>query len=105
FMDEPKLEQLGGSPVQHDLDSINAIHNSRELLTTMAMLARRGYNMPLSVIVHSDNHDSTHYAPYLVQSGLELPDRDYYLTDDGTYKQVRDAYVKHIASLLRLAGM
>jgi len=106
-MDEARLEQLGGSPIQHDLDLIGAIHDTHDLLATMAMLARHGYNMPLSMIVHSDNHNSTHYAPYLVQSGLELPDRDYYLTDgdDGTYKKVRDAYVKHIANLLRLAGL
>ncbi|HEX2584437.1 MAG TPA: M13 family metallopeptidase N-terminal domain-containing protein, partial [Steroidobacteraceae bacterium] len=106
FMNEEQLEKQGIKPIQNDLALVNAIQNKHDLAGAIATLARRGYNMPMVVIVHPDNKDSTRYVSYLSQAGLELPDRDYYLTDgdNGTYKKVREAYTKHIASLLRLAG-
>jgi len=106
FMDEQQLEKQGTKPIQNDLDLVKGIKSRQDLASAIAMLARRGYNMPMVVYVHPDNQDSTRYVSYLSQSGLELPDRDYYLTDgdDGTYKKVREAYTKHIANLLRLTG-
>ena len=43
-------------------------------------------------------------AVFLGQSGLGLPDRDYYLKDDEKLKSARETYVKHIAKLLTLSG-
>jgi len=106
FTNEQRLEQLGTTPLQSDLALIATTRDTRDLVSTMASLARRGYNMPMLIAIHADNHDSTHYAPDIFQSGLELPDRDYYLVDgnNDAYKKVRTAYVKHIANLLRLAN-
>jgi len=106
FMNEQQLEKLGIKPIQNDLDLVNNIHSKRDLSGAIATLARRGYNMPMAIVVHPDNQDSTHYVPYLSQAGLELPDRDYYLVDgdNNTYKKVREAYTQHITKLLRLAG-
>lgn len=39
-----------------------------------------------------------------MQGGLGLPDRDYYLKDDAKFKQIREAYVNHIAKMFELLG-
>ena len=51
-----------------------------------------------------DLKKSDQMAVFLGQSGLGLPDRDYYLKDDEKLKSARETYVKHIAKLLTLSG-
>ncbi|MES1191322.1 MAG: M13 family metallopeptidase [Steroidobacter sp.] len=107
FMDEARLQSLGSKPLAAQLSAIDHISNSQELATMFATLGKRGLNTPLTLFVHSDNHDSTHYAPDIYQAGLELPDRDYYLKDgdDGAYKKIRAAYRQHVANMFKLAGL
>ncbi|MDH4260297.1 MAG: peptidase M13, partial [Gammaproteobacteria bacterium] len=51
-----------------------------------------------------DAKDPSQYIMYLVQSGLGLPDRDYYLLDDARFKDMRAAYLAHVEKMLALAG-
>src|SRR5262249_34523652 len=51
-----------------------------------------------------DLKQSDRYALYMGQSGLGLPDRDYYLLPDARLQAARDAYVTYMETLLRLAG-
>jgi putative endopeptidase len=106
FMDEARLEKLGIKPLQAELAAIDAIHSNAQLPGAFAHLAQLGSNVPISPYIHQDNRDSTRYVVDLYQSGLGLPDRDYYLKDgdDGAYKKAREAYQKHIANMLKLAG-
>ena len=60
--------------------------------------------IPFSVDISPDKRDATTYVAYLRQSGLGLPDRDYYLKDDAHFANVRTAYRAHIAKLLSLGG-
>ncbi|PPT59712.1 peptidase M13, partial [Xanthomonas arboricola] len=54
--------------------------------------------------ISQDLHHPGRYVPYLVQGGLGMPDRSFYL-DDGRMTQMRDAYRAHIVKLLELAGI
>ncbi|MGD9841328.1 MAG: M13 family metallopeptidase [Steroidobacteraceae bacterium] len=105
FMDEARLELLGLHPLQAELQAIDKLDSVTALTSHMAKLAQLGVNVPLVPYVHQDNRDSTSYAVDLYQSGLGLPDRDYYLKDGegGAYKKIRAAYRQHIASSLALA--
>jgi len=107
FMNEPRLEELGAQPLAALLGEVDAINDAKQLPVVMASLVIQGIDAPMFLSIHSDNRDSTHYVPDLVQSGLELPDRDYYLKDgeDGTYKTVRQAYEKHIVTMWSLAKL
>src|SRR5262249_13149791 len=49
-------------------------------------------------------NDSDHYAAYLMQGGLQLPDREYYLADDQHMREVREKYQTHVSAMLKLAG-
>lgn len=105
FMDEAHLEVLGFQPLQVEFQLIDKIESKTAVIAYMAQVTQRGVDMPLVLSVHQDNRDSTMYAADLYQSGLGMPDRDYYLKDGegATYKKIRVAYRNHIAHLLSLA--
>ena len=71
----------------------------------MAELAREGVAGPLAFNVSQDARDATRYTVYLSQSGLGLPDRDYYLDEaDARLATARRAYLRHMAAMFRLQG-
>jgi putative endopeptidase len=105
FMDEARLETLGVRPLAGELTAIDAIADRAQLATTLARLGRMGVDVPLAVAIGQDDRDSTRYIAALLQGGLGLPDRDYYLkTDDATFAGVRARYVDYLSALLTLAG-
>jgi len=102
YMDEERLEALGMEPIQPLLDKVDAIEDHQELQTHLASMGAYGVSGPFAFFVRQDAMDSDQYAAYLSQSGLGLPDRDYYLDDDNA--DVRDAYVAHMAEMFELMG-
>ena len=64
-----------------------------------------GFQSPVGVYIGPDDKDPNAYFVNLVQSGLGLPDRDYYLKDDPKLKEMRAAYHAHIGRMLTLAGV
>lgn len=48
-------------------------------------------------------NDPEHYTPYLLQGGLELPDREYYLSQSAQMREIRSKYQTHVAAMLNLA--
>ena len=64
-----------------------------------------GFQSPVGVYIGPDDKDPDAYFVNLVQSGLGMPDRDYYLKDDPKLKETRDAYLAHIGRMLTLAGV
>ena len=49
--------------------------------------------------------DSDHYTPYLLQGGLGIPSRDYYLGTSAKMKAAQAAYKTYVATALKLAGV
>src|ERR1700688_4359516 len=91
YMDETGIEAKGLAPLRPHLESIAAIHNRTELARALGESLRSDVDALNNTNFHTANlfglwvapgfNDSEHYAPYLLQGGLELPDREYYLTD------------------------
>jgi predicted metalloendopeptidase len=105
FMDEQKLESLGIKPLTGELNAIRAIKDKKGFPLLVARLSRIGVTTPYSVSVRQDARESTRYAVYIGQSGLGLPDRDYYLKkDDAKMAAALAKYEAHIARILTLAG-
>ncbi len=95
---------LGMRPLQPLFKDIDAIQSKKELLDCIAHLHVLGISAFWGAGVDQDSKKSTEYIVHLVQDGLGLPDRDYYLEDKPEQKRVRDAYVAHIEKLLHIAG-
>ncbi len=105
FMDEARADALDIQPLQSEFARIDAITKKSDLPALMGQLAKLGIALPLQSGVAQDARDSSRYAVMLNQGGLGLPDRDYYLKDDDAkLKGFRDAYLKHLATMLAMSG-
>jgi putative endopeptidase len=114
FMDEAGIEAKGLSPLKPHLEAIAQISDKRELAFIFGKTLRADVDALNNTNFHTPNlfglwvapgfNDSEHYAAYLLQGGLQLPNRDYYLADSEHMKQLRAAYEIHVATMLRLAG-
>ena len=105
FMDEAAVEKAGLRPLAAELAAIEAITQPRQLGALNATLLRLGASMPVAYYISQDARQATRYVPYLTQSGLGLPDRDYYLVQaDARFKLAREHYLVYLATLLRLSG-
>jgi len=105
FMDEARLEQLGSTPLASALAELDAVASKNDLLLMTAQLNRVGVQIPAAIYINNDEKQSDQYITYITQSGLGLPDRDWYLsTDDATHDEARTAYRGYITQVLELAG-
>ena len=104
FMDEAKVEAAGLVGLKPELDRIRAVTDKAALPPLFAHLSRFWVRTPYYLDIGPDEHDTTVYVTHLAQSGLGLPDRDYYLKDDAHFQAIRAAYRTHIVKLLSLAG-
>jgi predicted metalloendopeptidase len=104
FMDEPRLDALGVQPLKERFAEIDALADKREIPALIARFNQTGPGAPYDIDINPDSKDSTRYAVIVSQSGLGLPDRDYYLKDDAKLREARDQYAVHIEKMLALAG-
>jgi len=105
FMNEAALEKLGYKPLAGEIARIRAMRDKKAIPAQIAHLSKIGVAGPYSVSVNLDARNSTRYAAYIGQSGLGLPDRDYYLKkDDAKLAEALAKYEKHIATMLGMVG-
>jgi putative endopeptidase len=102
FMDEASIESKGIGPIEPELSAIRRAPGRAALANLMGRSAFGFYPSPFFIVIDSDLKDTSRYAVYLWQSGLGLPDRDYYLKPD--LAKQKDAYRLYAANLLKLAG-
>lgn len=102
WMDEAKVEELGTKPLKPYLDYVWAINDKTALIKAFA---RNGYSSPAGAGPIPDLADPTRYTIAMGQSGLGLPDRDYYLLEGEKYDGYRSAYKKYIVTQLTNAGI
>jgi putative endopeptidase len=102
FMDEAKIEALGAAPLRTDLDAVRGAKSRSEVARLMGATATGFGQSVFGAYVYDDAKNPLRYAVYLGQSGITLPDREYYL--DPKFEPQRKAYVAYVARLLNLAG-
>lgn len=105
YMDEVQSEKLGMQPLNALMAEIDGLSNHTELASMMGKLYGLGVTGPLGFYVNNDAKKSDQYAVYLYQSGLGLPDRDYYSKDDKKSEDNRAAYVAYLSDMLEMAGV
>jgi predicted metalloendopeptidase len=98
------VEGKGTAPVAEALAAIDAIDTPEALAAYFGGTNSRPGTAPVAVGVVNDPGGADRYVAYLWQSGLGLPDRDYYLRDDEKFKAMRAAYPGYVAKLLQLGG-
>jgi len=105
YMDDSRIDSLGVQPLQAELAAVEAIHDRNQMADLFAHFQQIDVGTPFDIGVTQDARDSTKYALEVEQSGLGLPDRDYYLKDDDAkLKDIREKYRAHIEKMLNLLG-
>lgn len=102
FLDTDTIEKKGLEPAKADLGWIAEAESLDEIAEIMATPGMPGG--PLGMGPGIDSKDPNKYIIDISQSGLGLPEREYYLKDDKQFKDIRDAYVAYAAKMLTMAG-
>ncbi|MEG3169351.1 M13 family metallopeptidase [Sphingomonas sp. LB3N6] len=104
FLDTGTIEAKGLAPIRPWLKTIAALTDRAQYPALLAEADRAGIRGPFGGGVGQDDKSPEQYALSLGQSGLGLPDRDYYLSTDAKLVEARNAYRAHIVKMLTLAG-
>ncbi len=102
WMDVAALDTSGAAPLQPHLDAIYAIDSQDGVMRGYANLHG---DAPFGVGIIPDPADTTRYIAFVGQSGLGMPDRDYYLKEDERFAGYRAAYKTYVATVMALAGL
>lgn len=115
FMNESAIEAKGLDPLHPHLEAIAAIRDKHELARALGETLRSDVDALNNTNFHTANlfglwvapgfSDSEHYAAYLMQGGLQLPDREYYLGESERMRDLRTKYQAHVSAMLKLAGI
>jgi putative endopeptidase len=101
-MAEEKIEAAGVKPLDAEFALISGVKDQASLQAEFAHLADIGMNVPFGSGSTQDFKNASEVIFGVSQSGLGLPDRDYYI--DEKRQPIRDAYVKHVANMFALLG-
>ena len=105
FVDEDGIQAQGLEPVAEMLAAIDGLDSKETFAEVWARAGRWGITHPLGAYINQDAKASTRYAVYFTQSGLGLPDRDYYSMDDERSKGLQEAYMGMLATLFKEAEL
>jgi Predicted metalloendopeptidase len=115
FIDEAAIEAKGTAPLKAQLAAIAAIKDKKQLSRALGESIRADVDALNNTNFHTANifglwvapgfEDSDHYNAYLMQGGIQLPDREYYLSDSPHMKDLRAKYQPHVSAMLKLAGL
>jgi putative endopeptidase len=115
FMDEATIESKGVQPLKGVLRHIDAISNRTQLSAALGSTLRADVDVLNSTNLYTDHlfglwvaqdlDDPSRYSPFLLQGGLGLPDREYYLSASPKMAAIREQYRAHVAAVLALLGI
>ena len=115
YMDEAGIEAKGLTPLRADLARIAAIKDKTQLARVLGGNIRADVDALNATDFYTDNvlglwvspafDDTSRYAPFLLQGGLGMPDREYYLSDKASMVEARTKYLAHVERILSLGGV
>jgi putative endopeptidase len=103
-MDTTTINQRGYQPIQPILARIDAINDVPSLMKFAATELRTGNHSIIGFGVSPDNKNSGINIAHVYQTGIGLPDRDYYFKTDSPTLRIQQAYQKYVSTLFQLTG-
>jgi putative endopeptidase len=97
-------DKMQWTPIVGWLEKVKAVDSKASWSGLQSDLDQVGAAGILGVYVDQDAKRSDQYAIHITQTGITLPDRDYYLEDEGRYRDARAALTAYIADLLKQAN-
>ena len=115
YLDEGSIESAGLKPLAPELARIDAIKDRGALAQALGATLRTDVDVLNNTNLHTENlfglwiaqdlSDPKRYLPFMLQGGLVMPDRDYYLNPSQKMAEIRTQYQAHIAAMLGLANV
>lgn len=105
FLDSAKVEELGLKPIKDELSRIENVENWDDLAELYAHHLMIGVETPFTFYINQDDKNSEVYILNFYQSGLGLPDRDYYFNKGEKFDEIRIGYVEYVIDILNLANI
>lgn len=104
-MNDDAANQLGIKPLEPMLKQIAALNDRAQLARLVGQMElNHGLGLFYGFGSQQDQKDSLKQIPGVRQSGLSLPDRDYYLQDDARMTKIREQYLEHLTKMFTLLG-
>ena len=103
YLDTAKIDQLGLKPFEADLAAIAAIKTHEDFARVIGAPGMPA-NSPIGLFIGLDEKNPDRYALNVVQAGLGMPDRDYYLKADAKFAETRAAYKAYVAQILGMVN-
>ena len=104
YLNTNRIESLGIAPIQADLDRIRAAKTKDDVLKLMSDIGL-GLDAPVSPYVYIDAKQNDEYIVYLTQSGLSLPNREYYFDESEKGQAILSGYKTLAETMLSEAGI
>lgn len=105
YMDMDTRNARGTEPLAAEWAKIDALENYEQLAAYFAEANKIGVGVPFSLSQYADFKDPNTYMMYTYQSGLGLPDREYYFEEGEKAEGIRQAYLAHVEKMFELAGL
>lgn len=103
-MDTLGINERGVTPIMPILERIDAITDIKSMMAFVATQIRSGDYSMVVPYISPDQMNSTMNILHFTQTGLGLPDRDYYFQEDASVKQIQEAYKTYLTTLFELVG-
>ncbi len=104
-LDSASRNANGMKPIQVQLNALEACKSHQELMDLLAIWQQDGIGKFFGFYVSTDAKNSDQNVLHLSQSGLHLPDVDYYLKEDSANTAIRAAYLEHLTTMLGYTKM
>lgn len=101
-MDSVKIDKIGVKAISADLKAIDKIKTKEDLVRVTAMLNKKGVGGMLGFYVYSDFKNSNENTSYLAQTGMGLPDKDFYF--EAPYEGIKKEYQEHVKRMFECLG-
>ncbi|TDO22379.1 M13 family metallopeptidase [Pedobacter duraquae] len=103
-MDLATINKRGYQPVKPTLIRIDAINDVPSLMKFVAAELKAGNRSIIGFGISPDNKNSSINIAHVAQTGIGLPERDYYFKTDSSTIGIQQAYKKYISTLFQLTG-
>jgi putative endopeptidase len=104
YLDQAAIDAKGLAPIEPWLGEVRGLARKADYAALAARADRMGIGGPVASFVNLDDKQNDQYILNMVQAGLGMPDRDYYLKTDAKIVEVRGKYLQFLTTMLTLAG-
>ncbi|ANI90589.1 peptidase M13 [Arachidicoccus ginsenosidimutans] len=104
-MDTTTIDKRGYDPIKPILAQIDSINNVKSLMKFVSERKKNGGGALIGFSVGADQKNSAMNIAILYQTGIGLPDRDYYFKNDAPTLAIQNAYKNYLTTLFELTGV